>query len=415
VASTPSYASIACDESFHGTGSTQDNPTPWWGGQTGTVYGDLYVHQKPYGTTTEQWTKFECTNNQDPTADYWGITVETTWQFVGGNEGDPATMYQQIYSDTLALGGVRSSTDIWTSSTGCSTPISAGLNIGIFFIGGTLQACNSYGINRYNFNDNGAQWTSDNAGELRDISTTYVEKVPKGVVPRFDIQFGIPQYVGVPNPCQCPYYDVSSHLVWTDISDAGSSLVGGVSTGGSGGTGSTAGGGPAQFGDGRMAFQANSTNLWTYGSSIGSTDSHLGMAPGTSPAIAHMADGSYVTAFQANTSHLFIADSAGVHDTGLGMAAGTSPAIAGTSGGGWVVAFQANSSRLWTFNSAGAAHDTGLGMAAGTTPAITGLAGGGWAAAFQANTTRLWTWDSAGAAHDTGLGMAAGTSPGTEH
>src|SRR5258708_18152101 len=74
------------------------------------------------------------------------------------------------------------------------------------------------------------------------------------------------------------------------------------------------------------------------------------------------------TAFQANTSHLFIYyPSNNSHtDTGLGMAGGTSPsyAAAGTLAGGVAIAFQATTGHLWFYTSTNARNrDTGLGMA----------------------------------------------------
>jgi hypothetical protein len=130
------------------------------------------------------------------------------------------------------------------------------------------------------------------------------------------------------------------------------------------------------------AFEANTSNLWTDGSAD-ETDHMLGMATGTSPAIAALATGGYETAFQANTTHLWTSGTADQTDTGLGMASGTSPAITGLAHGGYEVAFQANTGILWLPGSAGTIN-TGLTMASGTNPTIAGLAGGGYEVAFQA-------------------------------
>jgi hypothetical protein len=156
------------------------------------------------------------------------------------------------------------------------------------------------------------------------------------------------------------------------------------------------------------AFQANTTRLWVTGTA-GAGDTGLGMMPGTSPSITKLTGSGYQVAFQANTSRLWVTGTAGTGDTGLGMMPGTSPSISKLAGGGYQVAFQANTGRLWVFGSAGT-WDTGLGMMAGTSPSITGLPGGGFEVAFQANTSRLWVYGSAGT-WDTGLGMMVGTSP----
>src|ERR1039457_4775651 len=82
-------------------------------------------------------------------------------------------------------------------------------------------------------------------------------------------------------------------------------------------------------------------------------------------------------AFQANTNHLFVYNSANnAHaDVGFGMAAGTSPALSTLpSGAGELtapVAFQANSGVLWLYYPATNGHtDTGLHMAPGTSPSV---------------------------------------------
>ncbi len=168
--------------------------------------------------------------------------------------------------------------------------------------------------------------------------------------------------------------------------------------------------GPGGAGSGfEVAFQANTSGLWTVGSA-GNVSWELGLMPGTSPAIAGLSDGGYAVAFQANTGSLWTVGPGGCVDWRLGMMAGTSPGIAGLSGGGFEVAFQANTGSLWTVGSAGNVSWQ-LGMMRGTSPGIAGLSGGGFEVAFQANTGSLWTVGSAGNV-SWQLGMMAGTSPG---
>jgi hypothetical protein len=79
------------------------------------------------------------------------------------------------------------------------------------------------------------------------------------------------------------------------------------------------------------------------------------------------------TAFQANTGDLWIytPTNTGNRNTGLGMAAGTSPAIAASSSG-FETAFQADTGDLWIYTPTNTGNrNTGLGMAPGTSPAIT--------------------------------------------
>jgi len=157
-----------------------------------------------------------------------------------------------------------------------------------------------------------------------------------------------------------------------------------------------------------VAFQANTSNLWTVGP-LGSRDHGLGMKAGTSPSIKATAAGDAI-AFQANTGNLWTVGPDGTHDHGLGMMAGTSPSLSDVLGG-YAVAFQANTGHLWTTGPDGA-RDHGWGMMAGTSPSLANLAevSGGWECAFQANTGNLWMigHDNHGDLH---LGMMAGTSP----
>jgi hypothetical protein len=157
-----------------------------------------------------------------------------------------------------------------------------------------------------------------------------------------------------------------------------------------------------------VAFQANTTSLWTVGRD-GHGDWSLGMMPGTSPVIATLSTGGYIVAFQANTGILWTTGSLGTRNWGLGMAAGTSPSVTALPGGGFEIAFQANTGSLWTVGT-DPHGDWGLGMAAGTSPSITTLSSGSYEVAVQANTTSLWTVgaDNHGAWN---LGMASGTSP----
>jgi len=165
-----------------------------------------------------------------------------------------------------------------------------------------------------------------------------------------------------------------------------------------------AGTSPSISSAGTVAFQANTSNLWTVGPG-GRNDWRLGMMSGTSPSIAALKGGGYQVAFQANTGNLWTVGSAGNKDWGLGMRAGTSPSIAATPDGQFVVAFQANTSNLWTVGSGGKG-DWHLGMMSGTSPSVSSAG----TVAFQANTSNLWTVGPGGKS-DWHLGMMSGTSP----
>jgi hypothetical protein len=79
-----------------------------------------------------------------------------------------------------------------------------------------------------------------------------------------------------------------------------------------------------------VAFEADGTaNLWTVGSKDFHGDWGLGMRSGTSPAIAQLG-GSYEVAFQANTSSMWTVGSDNHGDWGSVMSAGTNPTITPT-------------------------------------------------------------------------------------
>jgi hypothetical protein len=159
-----------------------------------------------------------------------------------------------------------------------------------------------------------------------------------------------------------------------------------------------------------VAFQANTGDLWTVGASTHGSWG-LGVMAGTSPSIAGLSTGGYEVAFQASTGSLYAVGAHNAGSLGLGMMKGTSPAVAAQPGGGYVIAFQANTGDLYVDSSASGAKNLELGMMAGTSPAIAELPGGGYVVAFQASNGDLWVYSSVTGAQAYGLGMMAGTSP----
>ena len=156
------------------------------------------------------------------------------------------------------------------------------------------------------------------------------------------------------------------------------------------------------------AFQANGGDLWTVGSA-GWTDWQVGVAPGTSPAVAGLRGGGYEVAFQAYGGDLWTVGSAGWTDWHVGLAPGTNPAIAALPNGGFEVAFQGYGGDLWSVGAAGWT-DWHVGLAPGTNPAIAGLPNGGYEIAFQGYGGDLWTV-GAGGWTDWHVGLAPGTNP----
>lgn len=139
-----------------------------------------------------------------------------------------------------------------------------------------------------------------------------------------------------------------------------------------------------------VVFQANTNNLHVYTGGQVSTDTFNGMAAGTSPSVATLANGERIIAFQANTSRLMIRRADGsIIDTELGMKAGTSPSIAASPNGGYMVAMQSNLGQLYTYTPATGGVNTQQGMLADTNPSIAALSDGSYRVAFQSNITQL--------------------------
>ncbi|TAJ47592.1 MAG: hypothetical protein EPO52_12085 [Herbiconiux sp.] len=163
----------------------------------------------------------------------------------------------------------------------------------------------------------------------------------------------------------------------------------------------------------RTVFQDTAGNLWTYSPS-GMGGLGLGVAPGTSPSVARLTNGSYVVAFQDNTGHLWqYSPGAGAIGTGLGMAAGTSPSIVALPNNGYEIAFQASgANNLYLYSpSAGISQSFGLGMKPGTSPSIARASSGEIVVAFQESSGNLHWYSTFAGSQPTGLGMKAGTSP----
>ena len=120
----------------------------------------------------------------------------------------------------------------------------------------------------------------------------------------------------------------------------------------------------------KVAFQANTSDLWTADDSFGGTNWSLGLMSGTSPSITAV-NGGYEIAFEANTGDLWTVGTLGDTAWNLGMMNGTSPSIIALDGGvGFEVAVQTNTGDLWAV---GAYWDTdygGLGMRQATSPSI---------------------------------------------
>jgi hypothetical protein len=141
----------------------------------------------------------------------------------------------------------------------------------------------------------------------------------------------------------------------------------------------------------------------------------LGMEPQTDPAITVLANGGFVVAFQANTTDLYTYSVSGTslsdiengtkHGTPYGMEAYSSPSIASYTDSTWKVAFQTNDTDLYTYSSNGSDDTSTMAMEPYTSPAITCEPDGSYEIAFQANNGDLDIFHTGGNNFATNLGM----------
>lgn len=131
-----------------------------------------------------------------------------------------------------------------------------------------------------------------------------------------------------------------------------------------------------------MAFQANSTDLYTFtvnGTSASAIANGIrnptpyGMDSFTSPSIASFSDGTWRVAFQTNDNDLYTYASDGSDNPStMQMDADSSPAITAEPDGSYEVAFEANNDSLDIYHTGGSNNSTGLGMESGTSTSISG-------------------------------------------
>ena len=116
------------------------------------------------------------------------------------------------------------------------------------------------------------------------------------------------------------------------------------------------------------AFQGSDGDLWFAGTGFPTADTHVPMAPGTSPATAYF-DGSIQAVWQGTNGDLWITGPHGPIDLGVAMAAGTNPSITALKSGGYEVAVHGSNGDLWTAGTL-TNGDTGQQMLAATSPGI---------------------------------------------
>jgi hypothetical protein len=172
-------------------GSGCSTTMSWWGGYPAATGN--WPSKRPKGTVKVCWFKYRL-KDQDPNGDYYAVDTKTTWTISEGAASYPANMYQSLASSLSSKDNVFDSTGSHTSSTSCSTGVSLSFSIGIASASVSPKVCRTYSFARYSKTSNGSDWSSAKAGGLRVVETGFMQKVPNGLVPKFDFVFGIPRY-----------------------------------------------------------------------------------------------------------------------------------------------------------------------------------------------------------------------------
>jgi len=176
------------------------------------VFADRWASGKVYVC----FTKYRFPDS-DPRGDYYALEASSHWTYQKGKRSFPARMYQFIASNTKSKDNRYGSTPSFTSSKNCNQSFSIGFQIGppLFNLAasGNQTLCKGYNVTRTDYKDNRSNWTSSQAGGLTTINTTYFQKVPEGVVPRFDVHFGIPQYK---HSWKHNYWETKENFYWVD-------------------------------------------------------------------------------------------------------------------------------------------------------------------------------------------------------
>ncbi|MFG2039545.1 hypothetical protein [Dactylosporangium sp. NPDC048998] len=187
---TPAHAWSSSVSASIAKSSCTPTATSWFGGYP-TI--GIFPYPNPQGTVKFCVYKLKFADT-DSTADYYGIVLQSKWTFTKGSRDYPAAMNQSAYSNIGALSAVYDGTGSFTSNVSCTSPLTIGLNIGVFSAAVTPTVCSGFKVTAAGATTTGDSWSSPKAGGLTTLETMYVQKVPQGKVPLFSVNFGIPQY-----------------------------------------------------------------------------------------------------------------------------------------------------------------------------------------------------------------------------
>ncbi len=142
--------------------------------------------------------------DKDKNGDYYAVVAQSVWTFSGNQAGNEAPMSQSIKSNTGSIDNVYSATKSYTSSASCSTPVTLSVSLGVFSVSTEPKLCSGYKFTRSVSSSTRAVWSSNTAGGLRNVATSFNQKVAEGKTPTYTVVFSMPQYSIVDAPA--PYY-----------------------------------------------------------------------------------------------------------------------------------------------------------------------------------------------------------------
>ena len=187
ASATPSYSLAA---SIVGSGCTsQTSRIGWWGSNESQVT----MAYQPKGDVYVCWIKYRL-NDSDPNGDYYSMVATSNWRHTAGQASYTASHNQSIRSSVAAKDNVYGSTPSFTSSRDCSSAFTVSYGVGPVSVSTTPSLCSSHTVTRGSQSSSNAFWSSSRAGRVRVVETSLTQKVPQGVVPRYDVSFAIPQY-----------------------------------------------------------------------------------------------------------------------------------------------------------------------------------------------------------------------------
>lgn len=171
-------------------GSDCTKSLKWHGGFP---YEGMFADDPARGRVKLCWVKYRL-RDRDPDAAYYAVSLQSEWTHVHGERKFPAKMHHAVVSSIRGDRRVFGGTASYTSSSDCLDEVSVSFGVGPIGVSTTPRICDDYGIERYKLGREKALWRSSKAAGLRTIETVYVQKVPQGRVPRFDVVFAIPRY-----------------------------------------------------------------------------------------------------------------------------------------------------------------------------------------------------------------------------